>query len=90
MDGIPIHHLLAGDDPKRIRVISSASFLRSNLPGPCFPSGIFTKTRVREIAREQGLASADKKDSQGICFVGKVHLPVFLQQKLESKGGKYF
>ena len=48
------------------------------------------KPRVREIARELGLASAEKKDSQGICFVGKVHLPVFLQQKLKAKEGNIF
>ena len=50
------------------------------------PNGHF-KTCGKEIAREQGLVTAERKDSQGICFVGKVDLPVFLQQKLEPKKG---
>jgi tRNA-specific 2-thiouridylase len=53
-----------------------------------FPLGDLTKPEVREIARAQSLANAERKDSQGICFVGKVDLPVFLQQKLEAKKGR--
>jgi tRNA-specific 2-thiouridylase len=52
-----------------------------------FPIGDLTKPEVRRIANEQGLATAHRKDSQGICFVGKVHLPTFLQQKLAAKKG---
>ena len=52
-----------------------------------FPIGNLTKPEVRRIAREAELPSAEKKDSQGICFVGKVDLPVFLQQKLKSQEG---
>ena len=52
-----------------------------------FPVGGLLKPEVRRIAEEQGLATARRKDSQGICFVGKVDLPVFLQQKLASKRG---
>ena len=55
-----------------------------------FPLGELTKPEVRKIARDQGLANAERKDSQGICFVGKVDLPVFLQQKLASKRGMIF
>ena len=53
-----------------------------------FPIGDLLKSEVRAIAREADLPSADKKDSQGICFVGKVDLPVFLQQKLKSVEGE--
>ena len=52
-----------------------------------FPIGDIVKPEVRRLAREAGLPSAEKKDSQGICFVGKVDLPVFLQQKLAAREG---
>jgi tRNA-specific 2-thiouridylase len=52
-----------------------------------FPIGNITKPEVREIAEKLCLPTAQRKDSQGICFVGKVHLPTFLQQKLEAKKG---
>ena len=52
-----------------------------------FPIGDLEKSEVRRIAKEQDLITADKKDSQGLCFIGKVHLPEFLQQKLASKKG---
>ena len=50
-----------------------------------FPIGYLQKSKVREIAAEAGLATAEKKDSQGLCFIGKVRLPEFLQQKLQPK-----
>jgi tRNA-specific 2-thiouridylase len=53
-----------------------------------FPIGDLTKPEVRKIADKLGLATAHRKDSQGICFVGKVHLPTFLQQKLKAKKGQ--
>jgi tRNA-specific 2-thiouridylase len=53
-----------------------------------FPIGELLKPEVREIAKKAGLATAEKKDSQGLCFIGKVHLPDFLQQRLEPKKGK--
>lgn len=53
-----------------------------------FPIGELTKPEVREIAKEQGLVTADKKDSQGLCFIGKVSLPTFLQQQLVPKEGE--
>ena len=53
-----------------------------------FPIGELLKPEVRAIAKKAGLATAEKKDSQGLCFVGKVHLPDFLQQRLEPKKGK--
>jgi tRNA-specific 2-thiouridylase len=52
-----------------------------------FPIGDLTKAQVREIASEQGLLTAEKKDSQGLCFVGKISLPTFLQQQLAAKPG---
>ena len=53
-----------------------------------FPIGDLKKTDVRKIAKENGLITANKKDSQGLCFVGKIKLPEFLQQKLKIKRGK--
>ncbi|MDQ2657999.1 MAG: tRNA 2-thiouridine(34) synthase MnmA, partial [Bacteroidota bacterium] len=53
-----------------------------------FPIGELLKPEVRDIARKLGLVTAEKKDSQGLCFVGKVHLPEFLQQRLSSKKGQ--
>jgi tRNA-specific 2-thiouridylase len=53
-----------------------------------FPIGELTKPQVREIAKEIGLVTADKKDSQGLCFIGKVSLPQFLQQQLVPKEGE--
>ena len=52
-----------------------------------FPIGNLNKTEVRNIAKTNNLVTADKKDSQGLCFVGKVSLPDFLQQKLKKKIG---
>ena len=53
-----------------------------------FPIGHLTKPQVREIAKEIGLVTADKKDSQGLCFIGKVSLPEFLKQQLQPKEGE--
>ena len=53
-----------------------------------FPIGELQKSEVRAIAAEQGLVTAEKKDSQGLCFIGKVRLPEFLQQKLQPKEGQ--
>jgi tRNA-specific 2-thiouridylase len=61
---------------------------QEQLGSSVFPIGDLMKNEVREIARMHGLATADRKDSQGICFVGKVHLPDFLKQKLVSKQGR--
>ena len=80
-----IHHLMAGDDPNKDQSYFLCQLSQEQLSRTLFPIGHLQKPRVREIARELGLASAEKKDSQGICFVGKVHLPVFLQQKLKAK-----
>lgn len=90
LDGKDIYHLLAGEDPNKDQSYFLCQLSQEQLARALFPIGHLRKPRVREIARQQGLASAGKKDSQGICFVGKVHLPVFLQQKLEAREGNIF
>lgn len=90
IDGKVVHHLLAGDDPGKDQSYFLCQLSQEQLAPTLFPIGHIHKSKIREIAREQNLASADKKDSQGICFVGKVHLPVFLQQKLEAREGNIF
>ena len=88
--GKEIQHLLAGDDPNKDQSYFLCQLAQEQLTRTLFPIGHLQKPEVREIARAQGLASAGKKDSQGICFVGKVHLPVFLQQKLKAREGNIF
>jgi tRNA-uridine 2-sulfurtransferase len=81
------HRLLAGSDPNKEQSYFLCQLNQDQLSRIIFPIGELTKDEVRQIAREQGLPTADKKDSQGICFIGKVDLPTFLQQRLESKKG---
>ena len=90
INGKEIQHLLAGDDPNKDQSYFLCQLSQKQLSRTLFPIGHLQKPEVREIARMQGLASAEKKDSQGICFVGKVHLPVFLQQKLKAREGNIF
>lgn len=85
-----IYHLLTGLDPQKEQSYFLCQLNQAQLARTLFPIGHLKKSEVREIAREQGLASANRKDSQGICFVGKVHLPVFLQQQLKAKEGNIF
>jgi len=85
-----IHRLLAGLDPNKDQSYFLCQLTQEQLAPSLFPIGHLQKSEVRELAKAQGLASADKKDSQGICFVGKVHLPVFLQQKLKAREGNIF
>ncbi len=82
-----IHRLCAGKDPNKDQSYFLCQVSQEQLATALFPIGDLTKPEVRKIAEELGLATAQRKDSQGICFVGKVHLPTFLQQKLESKKG---
>jgi tRNA-uridine 2-sulfurtransferase len=89
-DGRKIYRLMAGDDPGKEQSYFLCQLSQEQLAKTLFPIGHLHKSEVRKIAREQKLASAEKKDSQGICFVGKVHLPEFLQQKLEPKEGNIF
>ncbi len=86
-DGSVIHNLLAGSDPNKDQSYFLCQLSQEQLRYAMFPVGDLMKPEVRRIATEQKLATARRKDSQGICFVGKVDLPVFLQQKLSSKQG---
>ena len=81
------HRLLAGVDPNKDQSYFLCQLSQEMLARSLFPIGGIVKPEVRRIADEQKLATAKRKDSQGICFVGKVDLPVFLQQKLEHKAG---
>ncbi len=87
-DGKKIYQLIAGVDNNKDQSYFLCQLSQKQLAKSLFPIGDIVKPEVREIARREKLASAEKKDSQGICFVGKVDLPVFLQQKLEAKKGK--
>lgn len=82
-----IYRLLTGTDRNKDQSYFLCQVNQEQLAFAIFPLGDLTKPEVRKIAHKIGLATAQRKDSQGICFVGKVHLPTFLQQKLESKKG---
>lgn len=81
------YKLLAGVDGNKDQSYFLCQLNQAQLSKALFPIGHLEKSEVREIALTQGLATATRKDSQGICFVGKVDLPVFLQQKLQAKQG---
>ena len=83
----PIHRILAGTDPNKDQSYFLCQLTQSQLSKAMFPIGDIVKPEVRRLAHEADLPSADKKDSQGICFVGKVDLPTFLQQKLKPCEG---
>jgi tRNA-specific 2-thiouridylase len=82
-----IYRLLAGKDENKDQSYFLCQLSQEQLGYALFPIGDLIKPEVRKIADKLGLATANRKDSQGICFVGKVHLPTFLQQKLEAKKG---
>lgn len=86
-DGQIIHRLLAGVDPNKDQSYFLCALNQEQLSKALFPIGHLLKPEVRRIALEQSLPNAERKDSQGICFVGKVDLPVFLKQKLKAKQG---
>jgi len=83
----PVYRLLAGKDPNKDQSYFLCQLSQSQISQAMFPVGELLKPEVRKIADEQGLATATRKDSQGICFVGKVDLPTFLQQQLQAKEG---
>ncbi len=87
VEGKAYHRLLAGTDPNKDQSYFLCQLSQEQLSRSLFPIGELLKSEVRRIAEEQKLATAKRKDSQGICFVGKVDLPVFLQQKLTAKKG---
>lgn len=85
--GEPIYRLLSGKDPNKDQSYFLCQLTQMQLSKSLFPIGELLKPEVREIAKNMGLVTAEKKDSQGLCFVGKVHLPDFLQQRLQIKPG---
>jgi tRNA-specific 2-thiouridylase len=87
-NGKTLYRLLSGKDPNKDQSYFLCQLTQHQLSKALFPIGELLKPEVREIAKKIGLVTADKKDSQGLCFIGKVHLPEFLQQKLEPKKGR--
>ena len=83
-----IYRLLTGDDHLKDQSYFLCQLTQKQLSKVIFPIGKLTKKEVREIAKKNDLITAEKKDSQGLCFVGKVKLPEFLKQKLTPKKGK--
>ncbi|MGB1248018.1 MAG: tRNA 2-thiouridine(34) synthase MnmA [Chitinophagales bacterium] len=86
-EGKSIHRLLAGKDNNKDQSYFLCQVSQKQLAKALFPIGELQKYEVREIAKELDLITAEKKDSQGLCFIGKVRLPDFLQQQLKSKQG---
>ena len=83
-----IFRLLSGEDHSKDQSYFLCQLTQKQLSKVIFPIGKLTKKEVREIAKKNDLITAEKKDSQGLCFVGKVKLPDFLKQKLTPKKGK--
>ena len=83
-----IYKLIGGKDKTKDQSYFLCQLNQIQLSKVLFPIGDLKKTDVRKIAKENGLITANKKDSQGLCFVGKIKLPEFLQQKLKIKRGK--
>jgi len=84
---INIHKLISGVDKSKDQSYFLCQLNQKQLSRILFPIGNLKKTDVRKIANDIGLVNAEKKDSQGLCFVGKVKLPDFLMQKLKPKEG---
>lgn len=87
VDGREVHRLLAGADPGKDQSYFLCQVRQEQLAKVVFPIGHLQKSEVRRIAARHGLVTADKRDSQGLCFVGKVRLPDFLQQRLAPRDG---
>ncbi|MCM4151308.1 tRNA 2-thiouridine(34) synthase MnmA [Arenibacter sp. N53] len=86
-DGTETYQLLAGADGNKDQSYFLCQLSQEQLSKTLFPIGELLKPEVRRIAAANDLITADKKDSQGLCFIGKVRLPEFLQQKLRPKKG---
>lgn len=86
-DGKEVYQLLSGKDPNKDQSYFLCQLSQEQLAKTLFPIGELQKPEVRKIATEQNLVTAEKKDSQGLCFIGKVRLPDFLQQQLKPKEG---
>ena len=89
-EGKTIHRLLGGADTNKDQSYFLCQLTQDQLSKVLFPIGALQKEKVREIAAQQDLITANKKDSQGLCFIGKVSLPDFLQQQLKAKTGNIF
>ena len=89
-NGETIYQLIEGSDPNKDQSYFLCQLSQKQLSRALFPIGDIHKPQVREIATKIGLPTATRKDSQGICFVGKVDLPQFLQQQLDAKKGNVF
>ena len=89
-EGKIIHRLLGGADANKDQSYFLCQLTQDQLSKVLFPIGALQKEKVREIATQQDLITANKKDSQGLCFIGKVSLPDFLQQQLKAKAGNIF
>ena len=87
VDGVDTHQLKAGIDGNKDQSYFLCQLNQTQLENALFPIGEMTKPEVRELASRIELPTADKKDSQGLCFIGKVRLPEFLQQQLKVKAG---
>ncbi|WP_215225697.1 tRNA 2-thiouridine(34) synthase MnmA [Echinicola shivajiensis] len=87
VNGETVYQLLAGADNNKDQSYFLCQLNQEQLSKALFPIGHLQKSEVRKIAKEQELVTADKKDSQGLCFIGKVRLPEFLQQQLKPKKG---
>ena len=87
IDGKEIHHLLVGTDTNKDQSYFLCQLTQSQLAKVLFPIGHLEKAEVRALAQREQLVTAEKKDSQGLCFIGKVRLPDFLQQQLAPKKG---
>jgi tRNA-specific 2-thiouridylase len=87
VNGEKVYQLLAGADNNKDQSYFLCQLSQEQLSKSLFPIGELTKPEVREIAAQMDLVTAEKKDSQGLCFIGKVRLPEFLQQKLQPKEG---
>ena len=87
VDGTEVYQLLSGKDPNKDQSYFLCQLSQAQLEKTLFPIGELLKPEVRKIASEQGLITAEKRDSQGLCFIGKVRLPEFLQQQLAPKKG---
>lgn len=88
VNGKTVYRLLSGKDPNKDQSYFLCQLNQEQLSKALFPVGELLKPEVRDIARKAGIATAEKKDSQGLCFIGKVHLPDFLQQQLKPRKGK--
>lgn len=89
-DGKTYYRLLSGADKGKDQSYFLCQLNQEQLSMALFPIGHLQKSEVRELARQQGLVTAEKRDSQGLCFIGKVSLPEFLQQQLKPKAGDIF